>query len=91
MTQGWLFKKSGGGEKQSWSPLRGKLTGSRSNWKRRWFRLEGPLLTYYEREPKTQQAREKDALYKGDLRQAQVALSLATWIDSTLLLPYMDI
>lgn len=72
MTQGWLFKKAGGGEKSSWSPLRGKVTGSRSNWKRRWFRLEGSELCYYPNEPKTEQARARDALYRGDLKQAQV-------------------
>ena len=72
MTQGWLFKKAGGGEKSSWSPLRGKVTGSRSNWKRRWFRLEGTELCYYPNEPKTAQARKRDALYRGDLKHAQV-------------------
>ena len=56
---GFLWKKAGG--KTGASPRR-------SNWNRRWFKLEGPRLAYFE----DQEADGMEPAWEGDLTYAQV-------------------
>ena len=45
-TSGWLWKKAGGNAEGTPKSTSFSLTGR--NWKKRWFTLKGPILSYYE-------------------------------------------
>lgn len=79
VTQGWLWKKAGGALTESAK----KMSIGRTNWMARWFRLDGPYLSYFEDKP----TKPGQALYRGDLSRAAVnaqgKLEVKTEWDST--------